>query len=613
MEKEQEQEFDMDDFDVEDFLATLSEEEFKKLSSAEVITSNDNIMTSCLEAISNANLNSSNTDLMIKGNVKNSLFLILPEVKSLSKENKNKLKDLEQFKKAYENEGKEINSAVDKIKKHFAELSKYTKDILEYIQKVYETHSDDKKEMLKPLINKKNGLDSVDESKIPKEEKQSFINKKKEFNNNFGKYDKKLSDVLKNMKTVFENIQKKIQLFTGSMDSMATPVNGLIEHVNEIFNEFEDKSKEIIDIIKTNNISSVDNEKIMSMFEDIKRYNPSIIELLKEKEKYLENQNKDLLNKIKECKNESDRVKKINEEATNSFKQFNQEAKDLIRQINDIRSLFSLDEIQSEVLEISGIKLDDFENKFIEGANAIIQANKKIIADFSKLRKFVAEENSKPMKFVTLELAFVMDITGSMNPYLQMAKDKIIGIIDSTKKNCGSADVKLGFVGYRDYLDSKHEYLTVKLNKNSKEVRDYINQVSVGGGSDCEDMPGGLNIALNFAWTGKSRFAVLIADVPCHGVKYHGLENFDKFPDGDGKYNIEKIIEDYAKKEISLLCLNITDKTVNLYNNFVDYYQRGRKEKSSASIFVGNFNSKPEELAAVIVKNAKNIYEKRHD
>ena len=215
MEKEQEQEFDMDDFDVEDFLATLSEEEFKKLSSAEVITSNDNIMTSCLEAISNANLNSSNTDLMIKGNVKNSLFLILPEIKSLSKENKNKIKDLEQFKKAYENEGKEINSAVDKIKKHFAELSKYTKDILEYIQKVYETHSDDKKEMLKPLINKKNGLDSVDENKIPKEEKQSFINKKKEFNNNFGKYDKKLSDVLKNMKTVFENIQKKFSFSQG--------------------------------------------------------------------------------------------------------------------------------------------------------------------------------------------------------------------------------------------------------------------------------------------------------------------------------------------------------------------------------------------------------------
>jgi len=613
MEKDQEQEFDMDDFDVEDFLATLSEEEFKKLSSAEVITSNDNIITNCLEAISNANLNSENTDLMIKGNVKNSLFLILPETKSLSKENKNKLKDLECFKKAYENEGKEINSAVEKIKKHFSELSKYTKDLLEYIQNVYDHHSDDKKEMLKPLINKKNGLDNVDESKIPKEEKQSFINKKKEFNNNFEKYDKKLSDVLKNMKIVFESINKKIEMFTGSMDSMATPVNELIDHVNEIFNEFEDKSKEIIDIIKTNNISSQENEEIMSKFEEIKRYNPSIIELLKEKENYLEKQNKDLLSKIKECKSESDKVKQINDQATNSFKQFNQEAKDLIRQINDIRSLYSLDEIQSDVLEISGIKLDDFENKIIEGTNAIIQANKKIIADFSKLRKFVAEENAKPMKFVTLELAFVMDITGSMNPYLQMAKDKIIGIIDSTKKHCGSADVKLGFVGYRDYLDSKHEYLTVKLNKNSKEVRDYISQVNVGGGSDCEDMPGGLNIALNFAWTGKSRFAVLIADVPCHGVKYHGLENFDKFPDGDGKYNIEKIIEDYAKKEISLLCLNITDKTVNLYNNFVDYYQRGRKENSNAAIFVGNFNSKPEELAAIIVKNAKNIYEKRHD
>ena len=183
-----------------------------------------------------------------------------------------------------------------------------------------------------------------------------------------------------------------------------------------------------------------------------------------------------------------------------------------------------------------------------------------------------------------------MDITGSMSSYLQMAKDKIIGMIDNIKKNCGTVDVKLGFVGYRDYLDSNHEYLTVELNNNSKEVRDYISKVEVGGGGDCEDMPGGLNIALNFKWSGKSRFAVLIADVPCHGKKYHGLEGFDSHPNGDGKYNIDKIIEEFARKNISLLCLNITNKTINLYNNFVDYYQRGRKGNASASVYVDNFD-----------------------
>ena len=601
------------DFDVEDFLGTLSEEEFKKLMSAETITSNCEIINNTLETVSNVNLNSTNTDLIITGDVKNSIFLILPETKGLTKENQNKIKDIECFKKAYEDEGKEINSAITKIKKHFSELSKCTKDLLDYIQNIYNHHSNDAKEMMKPIIHKKEGIDKVDEKKIPKEEKQSFINKKKEFNNNLGVYDKKLSDILNNLKIVLQNIDSKIQTFSSSMVSMATPINELVEHVNEIFGEFEDKSKIIIDIVKNNNISKEDNEEIISIFEDIKKYNPQIIDLLKEKENFLENQNKELVNKIKECQNDSNKVKEINDNVTKSFKELGEEAKDLIRQVNDIRTLFSLDEIQSESLEISGIQLDDFENKFIEGANALIQANKKIIVDLSNLREYIAEENNKVMSFVTLDLAFIMDITGSMKAYLQMAKDKIIGMIDNIKKNCTTVEVKLGFVGYRDYLDTNHEYLTVKLNKNAKEVRDYISKVEVGGGNDCEDMAGGLNIGLNFEWSGKSRFAVLIADVPCHGKKYHGLEGFDKFPDGDPKYNIEKIVENYAKKEISLLCLNITDKTVTLYNNFVDYYKKGRKANSKAAIYLDVFNKEPKELAGIIEQSAKKIYEKRHE
>lgn len=601
------------DFDVEDFLGTLSEEEFKKLMSAETITSNCEIINNTLETVSNVNLNSTNTDLIITGDVKNSIFLILPETKGLTKENQNKIKDIECFKKAYEDEGKEINSAITKIKKHFSELSKCTKDLLDYIQNIYNHHSNDAKEMMKPIIHKKEGIDKVDEKKIPKEEKQSFINKKKEFNNNLGVYDKKLSDILNNLKIVLQNIDSKIQTFSSSMVSMATPINELVEHVNEIFGEFEDKSKIIIDIVKNNNISKEDNEEIISIFEDIKKYNPQIIDLLKEKEKFLENQNKELVNKIKECQNDSNKVKEINDNVTKSFKELGEEAKDLIRQVNDIRTLFSLDEIQSESLEISGIQLDDFENKFIEGANALIQANKKIIVDLSNLREYIAEENNKVMSFVTLDLAFIMDITGSMKAYLQMAKDKVIGMIDNIKKNCTTVEVKLGFVGYRDYLDTNHEYLTVKLNKNAKEVRDYISKVEVGGGNDCEDMAGGLNIGLNFEWSGKSRFAVLIADVPCHGKKYHGLEGFDKFPDGDPKYNIEKIVENYAKKEISLLCLNITDKTVTLYNNFVDYYKKGRKANSKAAIYLDVFNKEPKELAGIIEQSAKKIYEKRHE
>ena len=46
-------------------------------------------------------------------------------------------------------------------------------------------------------------------------------------------------------------------------------------------------------------------------------------------------------------------------------------------------------------------------------------------------------------------------------------------------------------------------------------VKNFIKSAKVGGGGDCEDMAG-CNSALNYKWKNRSRFAMLIADRPCH-------------------------------------------------------------------------------------------------
>ena len=129
-------------------------------------------------------------------------------------------------------------------------------------------------------------------------------------------------------------------------------------------------------------------------------------------------------------------------------------------------------------------------------------------------------------------------------------------------------------------------------------------------------MGGGLTAALNYKWKSNTRFVMLIADAPCHGVQYHEVENFDSLPKGDPKYKIDEIIKKYAENDINLLCLNITAMTVKLYNNFVDYYKKGRKNENSASIFIGVFNEEKQNtdvLADLIVSNAKKFFEKRHN
>lgn len=88
-----------------------------------------------------------------------------------------------------------------------------------------------------------------------------------------------------------------------------------------------------------------------------------------------------------------------------------------------------------------------------------------------------------------------------------------------------------------------------ELTNEVEKVREFIKSAVVGGGGNCEDMGGGLYSALNYKWNGRSRFALLIADVPCHGIQYHELPNFDSFPQGDSKYDMIDIIKKYAEKK----------------------------------------------------------------
>ena len=126
-------------------------------------------------------------------------------------------------------------------------------------------------------------------------------------------------------------------------------------------------------------------------------------------------------------------------------------------------------------------------------------------------------------------------------------------------------------------------------------------------------MVGGLQYALEYKWKGKSRFAILIADAPCHGVQYHGYPNEDKHPEGDPNYKIDEVVKNYATKNINLLCLNLNDLKKNLYNNFKKYYESGKTNNTNSDIIVEDFSMDTEKLTDMIVSKAKNFYEKRHE
>ena len=192
--------------------------------------------------------------------------------------------------------------------------------------------------------------------------------------------------------------------------------------------------------------------------------------------------------------------------------------------------------------------------------------------DFSIL----SEYEKTIFKDTTLDIMFIMDITGSMGMWLKEAKENVTNIIDEIFENNPGSQIRVSFVGYRDFTEMNElqgHYVSLDFTKDINDVKKFISSIDCfGGGDEPEDVVGAFNIALNMNWVSDARYAVLVCDAPCHGKKYHNI-TYDKFMDGDPKGLIlEDFIRDFKKKNITLYCIEINDSTKIMFNIMKDIY-----------------------------------------
>ncbi len=140
------------------------------------------------------------------------------------------------------------------------------------------------------------------------------------------------------------------------------------------------------------------------------------------------------------------------------------------------------------------------------------------------------------MQIVRVKLAFLVDCTASMGPWIEAVKDRIEEIVETTQREHSEADLqfRVGFVGYRDYGDETPReiipFTTVE------EFLAKVRRVEAIGGDDiAEDVAGGLlSTQKALDWRDADvRTLIHIADAPPHGVKYHAPHISDRFPNGD--------------------------------------------------------------------------------
>lgn len=130
-----------------------------------------------------------------------------------------------------------------------------------------------------------------------------------------------------------------------------------------------------------------------------------------------------------------------------------------------------------------------------------------------------------------LDICFVMDCTGSMQPWIEASKQTIKEMIRALPAE--EKHKRVAFVGYRDFGDGPAE--TIGFTEHVEDVVRFIDgQRAFGGGDIAEDVAGGLAEALTQTWVSQTRTLVLIADAPCHGAKYQPSANAsDDYRRGD--------------------------------------------------------------------------------
>jgi len=185
-------------------------------------------------------------------------------------------------------------------------------------------------------------------------------------------------------------------------------------------------------------------------------------------------------------------------------------------------------------------------------------------------------DENPPAKVV--DLCCIMDCTGSMSAWIKHCKDTLHDVIDDSMEEDEGSAVRVSFVGYRDFCD-KFLYDICDFTYLDDEMKKFISKRKAKGGGDApEDIQGALFQALNLNWREDSiKVCFLVADAPCHGKKYHSVN--DDYPNGNPNgLVLEELVKEFSDREIALTCYKLTNETEQMYDIMEKAYAEGKEK-----------------------------------
>ena len=135
-----------------------------------------------------------------------------------------------------------------------------------------------------------------------------------------------------------------------------------------------------------------------------------------------------------------------------------------------------------------------------------------------------------------LDVAFVVDTTGSMKDDIRAVKDSLFDIVDKVVSKTEGLSIRFGIVSYRDHPPQDRTYVTRVFDFSTK-IKDVHTEISrlrpSEGGDTPEAVADGLfDARTKLSWNRDAyKVLLLVGDAPPHGREYNSLSD-DYFPDG---------------------------------------------------------------------------------
>ncbi len=162
-----------------------------------------------------------------------------------------------------------------------------------------------------------------------------------------------------------------------------------------------------------------------------------------------------------------------------------------------------------------------------------------------------------------LDIAFVVDTTGSMKDDITAVKDSLFEIVNHITSRTEGLEIRFGIVSYRDHPPQDRTYVTrvFDFSEKIRRVHKLISELRPSEGGDTpEAVADGLfDARTKLSWASEAyKVLLLVGDAPPHGKRYNSIGD-DYFPDGcpmgfDPIDEVKKLRLDFGSTVFIFVC-----------------------------------------------------------